>query len=374
MSFKLKHSACSFVLLLSVFASDVFAEEIKAENLVSDSTTEKLQIISDSYASSLTYANVERNSLPWQGSFMFKNDEINQIYASVTGNSTDFTTAANDEVKAVNVNSDMEDEGPTTIEVPAFFLNSIMFYHSKNWALWINGKKIRYGVDDDKLKILKVGLDNAEVEWCSEMLDAILQPGWQNEYYKLSQDAPVLNRQTMDAATIAAQRKMRYDNCKAGKYEWNYVSKDGRVFVDTRTGAVKFNLDLHQTFVSKEMKVAEGKIEGSIIDVSTEDSPQTQTSENGVIDGIGAGVSKLADSAKNMTEKVAGKKPENIVPASVQSGAAEPAPAPATEAKPDEKAADSKAVAPAKNPTSNPPTPDSAGDKKLDNAAEKAFN
>lgn len=113
---------------------------------------------------------------------------------------------------------------PSPTEAPAFYLSTIIYKGENQWAVWLRGQKFTPdNLDDGTVKIINVTKQRATFEWLAEGLD-VISPNW--------------------------EEKMK-DN------------KQVKVKDDKKT--VVFSLFSNQSFVSRVMKVIEGRAESTPI-------------------------------------------------------------------------------------------------------------
>jgi hypothetical protein len=63
---------------------------------------------------------------------------------------------------------------------PSFYLNSVMFYMPKNWSVWLNHRRIRFGTKMNGLTILNISEDYVDMLWKPMDLDFIA-PDWRKK-------------------------------------------------------------------------------------------------------------------------------------------------------------------------------------------------
>lgn len=58
---------------------------------------------------------------------------------------------------------------------------------------------------------------------------------------------------------------------------WEYMSEDGNILVDTINGIVKFRVGINQTFVSRNMTIAEGRVQSTMIASGSQQTNELRT-------------------------------------------------------------------------------------------------
>ena len=107
---------------------------------------------------------------------------------------------------------------PKIAEIPAFFLQSILYKSPQEWAIWLNGKKYTPWEKPTTFTIVNVNQRYAVLQWKTEALDEIA-PNWNKR-----------------------KNRNRY------------------VTVDPKEGKVTFRLYPNQSFASRILDVVEGKV------------------------------------------------------------------------------------------------------------------
>lgn len=161
--------------------------------------------------------------LPYTDSMMFSEPELQRFYEAVKGN----LSGAADEQVAVQVKL------PKV--APTFYINSVLYEGPRNWTIWLNSRRIRVGATFPELEIRSVKNDLVEFVWKTDQLDYI-SPNWD---------------QKIKAVAVQPGEPIP---------EWAYVSDDKNVFVDQTRRVVRFFIGPHQSFVTRKMQVAEGKL------------------------------------------------------------------------------------------------------------------
>ncbi len=216
------------------------------------------------------------STLPWQGSILFSDDELSGIYASIK----DYVPSETGEpFQGLGEGTAGQEGGSTiTVQAPAFFLSSVLYYTPESWSVWIGKDRIRSkdsAKEKEGFKIIRVTNDSVEGVWRTPYLDNII-PGW---------------RQNL----LPFDKVMGKNVFERGEGNWDYVSEDATILVDSKTGTVKFRLGLHQSFVSHRMEVVEGEAEGKTITIEREISKSAAGLVQGATGALEEKGGKLAD-------------------------------------------------------------------------------
>ena len=117
-----------------------------------------------------------------------------------------------------------------TKESRTFYLDSIIYYTSDKWTVWVNGKKISNQSTDGVLVVKDIAKDHVVLEWSTPSLDKIA-PDWRS----------------------------RVTSVSSNKY--TSVKKDIEIYLPDETSAVvSFKLSPNQTFEVNNMKIKEGDL------------------------------------------------------------------------------------------------------------------
>ena len=166
-----------------------------------------------------------------------------------------------------------------------FFLDSILYYNSKNWSIWINKTKTTSTSIQDNPKITYVSKRNVLVVWQNLDLNET-SPDWKYDLLhiegtKEASDIPENNKEKTEEELeeIKAIRKKHFED---GTYVFNYISKDGNVKVDSENMIIEFNLSLHQTFIGHKLSLAEGFVKN---DQRVDQNMLNNESNTGAVNG-----------------------------------------------------------------------------------------
>ena len=111
-----------------------------------------------------------------------------------------------------------------------FYLDSIIYYASDKWTVWVNGKKISNQTADSVLIVKYIAKDHVVLEWSTPSLDKIA-PDWRSRVTSVSSN--------------------KYTSTK----------KDIEIYLPDETSAVvSFRLSPNQTFEVNNMKIKEGDL------------------------------------------------------------------------------------------------------------------
>ena len=111
-----------------------------------------------------------------------------------------------------------------------FYLDSIIYYASDKWTVWVNGKKISNQTADSVLIVKDIAKDHVVLEWSTPSLDKIA-PDWRSRVTSVSSN--------------------KYTSTK----------KDIEIYLPDETSAVvSFRLSPNQTFEVNNMKIKEGDL------------------------------------------------------------------------------------------------------------------
>ena len=135
------------------------------------------------------------------------------------------------------VNIDENEDSIETVDAPSFYLRSILYINPSNWSVWVNDQKISQDIGDydEYLKIVRVQEDKAIFLWKQNNIDT-LHPSWREDFPSLAGDG-------------------------------RFVSNNENIVIDLDTTNIAFVLRANQSMVSSQMKILEGKIESSSVDV-----------------------------------------------------------------------------------------------------------
>lgn len=204
------------ILIIIIFSLLIF---------ISDSGLAEVPVdVEESFATSNTKLptyGIDMEGLSRKGSMMFSNGDLKRLYSAIRGNLTE----KND------IGASIESGGPQV--APSFYLNSVVFISDKNWTIWINGKKIRMQDINPNIKIESIAKDRAEITWETKDLD-IISPVW---------------RSRLEFVEANKENKLERNG---------YISKKEKIYIPEDGSFVRFTLMPNQTFVSYEMRIAEG--------------------------------------------------------------------------------------------------------------------
>lgn len=178
-------------------------------------------------------------SLSRKGSIMFRADELEHIYASLSQVMASSPKEGSSPASATPYDSGHSSDKP--LVAPAFYVSSILYYDHGNWAIWINGKRIRNGDEVDNFRVEKITGDYVDIIASQLYLDRI-SPNWRNKLLQVQPPGAATERKIADASQDA----------------WDYMSADKKILVNSASGTARFRLGLHQTFVTRTMEIVEG--------------------------------------------------------------------------------------------------------------------
>ncbi len=252
------------------------------------------------FANNLAFNGSNFEALPWQGSVMFRDEDLTALYEAVKKQLP--FSASQGEVGI---------EVVTPSVAPAFYLNSVLYNSPKNWTIWLNNRRIRAGAKFPKLEISRIKADKVEFIWETADIDFI-SPGWAEK-----------------VPSIPTKQRKAY-----GK--WAYKSPAGDIFVDETKQFVRFILSPHQTFVSRTMRIAEGRHKSTFLQQVTNGQPQLTTAPNTGPNTLGVGEPMQLPATSLPAQPGAGSPASIGVPAAAPAAArvATPAGMPATTALP----------------------------------------
>ncbi len=116
---------------------------------------------------------------------------------------------------------------PKIYTYPQFFLESLVYYHTGKWTVWINGQRF-------------------------------------------TQDTPATGALAIESVS-AKEAAILWHPASNERLKWN-PAEDGRVIVDSAERTIRFTLQPNQTFSSYSMRVLEGKVQPAEIDLTTPSS------------------------------------------------------------------------------------------------------
>lgn len=261
----MKHSfivaASIFVLSTSVFAQNnepefenFPAELMEGPEILEPASQETA--IANKETASYSGSHNAIGALPWAGSMMLNQETRDILYDMVSnGNFTEIPIASlglfDEETAATTVVSEQIAQNINEIQIfmPAFNLQSIVYFSDDNWSIWLNGKRNR--VDNsrqDRLEIHEVTPQYTVMTYTEPNLNDLL-PNWQEN---------MLSYDKRNAPDISE----RYDS---KPYIWDYISENGLILIDSEQGAMRFKLRPSQTFVSHQLALLEGKHAGETL-------------------------------------------------------------------------------------------------------------
>lgn len=194
---------------------------------------------------------IDIEGLSRKGSMMFTDKDLRRLYSAIRGNITEKSDIG------------MVSEGTTPQVAPSFYLNSVVFISDKNWAIWINGKKIRMQDINPNIKIESIAKDKAEITWETKDLD-IISPAW---------------RSRLEFVEANKENKLEKNG---------YISKKEKIYIPEDGSFVRFSLMPNQTFVSYDMRIAEGFVpETPIVFESTSSVNNSSLNINSAVPATG---------------------------------------------------------------------------------------
>jgi hypothetical protein len=140
----------------------------------------------------------------------------------------------------------------------AFYLSSIVFDNDDSWTIWLNRKKIRSSAPlTEGLKIKTVEKNYIIASFISNNL-------------------PHIN-------SVAQANFNKIENA-----EWDYISKNGDIKINSRVGEIEFTLKLNQSFSEQKLENVEGFAAPVEIDLSPKvEAPAENTQAPATDDGKG---------------------------------------------------------------------------------------
>jgi len=141
-----------------------------------------------------------------------------------------------------------------------FFLDSILYYNSKNWSIWINKSKTTSSSIQDNPKITYVSKKNVIAVWQNLDINET-SPDWKSTVQHIEgtpEATEIVDDKEKTEEELEEIKALRKKNFEDGTYLFNYISKDGNVKIDSENRIIEFNLRLHQTFIGHKLSLAEG--------------------------------------------------------------------------------------------------------------------
>ncbi len=180
-----------------------------------------------------------------------------------------FTMEAPVEVPTINE--------PTTY--PVFFLSSIVYKNSSDWAVWINGSRITPRTNKGEVRVMSVRPDRAWFSWSPEYLPAVIDRVAQKNF----------------ANSDAVKHRMSRKNTAA---------------YDRQSNSIQFSLRPNQSFAPGYFEVFEGKINAPIMQTTAAGadgeaapmSPEAAQAINGLLGDSSAPVSSERSLMDQMIE------------------------------------------------------------------------
>lgn len=232
---------------------DISNEQRFVENIAEEMRTkEEVKQSADSPQRTSSFTGKNFESLPWRGSVMFDDQDMQKLYDALRqyGAPTSPVVAGG---TGTGADSSGGNQGGAKMVAPSFFLNSVIFYEPENWAVWLNNSKIRKGEERNDLKIGRLSEKFVEVLWQSLELDAI-SPNWALNMESLGNPNPVVVKESTEEERLRKIQAFRNNN-----FNWDYISRDGNILVDSANKVVRFKIGLNQSFVSESMELVEGQ-------------------------------------------------------------------------------------------------------------------
>lgn len=185
-------------------------------------------------------------SLNWQGSLMFPQkdvDDLVTIYraylASIANSSEEETNTVDDDVAKQTLErlAGIQEQEAVDPEIYNFALNSILYNHSRDWSIWVNGKRRSrkeamegFSIGSSNVKVSRVGKDQITYVWEPQGSSFdVVQSRWD-----------------------AKQQR------KADKVQSPQIAAGDQVAIDGIGQKVTVTLRPNQTFMSEHMSVMEG--------------------------------------------------------------------------------------------------------------------
>ncbi len=153
-------------------------------------------------------------------SIMFKQDDIQAILSAIA--SLLNVDGLENELSSLTSTEEKKKE------ILSFYLNSIIYVSSENWAVWLNNYKVE-DKQSQSVSVVKVTDNSAEFKWITDNLDKV-SPNWLTKVTKVGNV---------------------------------YQSKDGniKIYYDSdKAVSVNFILRPNQTFIIDNLSIIEGRI------------------------------------------------------------------------------------------------------------------
>lgn len=153
----------------------------------------------------------------------------------------------------------------------SFFFNSLLYRGPDDWTMWLNKTRIRVAQDVEHIKVQHVREDDATMVWVSiKTTFDIMSPGYKNKMERTDvpldaggveclekDDIPEDETEEERAEREARERARKTRAFESGNYHWHYVSKDGRLAVDSCNDIALFKLRPYETFHPAKMEIAD---------------------------------------------------------------------------------------------------------------------
>ncbi len=227
-----------------------FQEDLPAE--LSDSTGEATNVDTnvDTQRASVdppvaSLADGLYKNISWRGSLMFERNDLNRIYAII--NDINISEQLPELVGEESAAAIDLGQG-ISVFVPAYHLQSILYYATENWTVWLNGQRNRVNKPrNDRLKINYVSSDHVVMTYSEPNINDIV-PGWRERFLEYETNHHL--------ATVPTE---------SDRFFWEYISPEGNILIDPAQGGIRFSLQPTQSFVVHELSVVEGKALGKSI-------------------------------------------------------------------------------------------------------------
>jgi hypothetical protein len=200
------------------------------------------------------------------GSIMFERGSLDFLYGKIFSNNKK-TDEKKTEVKIDN--SKILDSNGTS---PSFYLSSMIFINEKDWTVWISGQKMRVGDENPNMKIIGINNKKVDVIWSGKSLDN-LSPRYKDILTKLVEGG-------VSYSADLGNKDSAGNNFEMQKYNWDYKSADGKILVDSISGAVKFTLEKNQSFSLYDMEIVEGYKASTPLQLTPAKSVEENKQEN----------------------------------------------------------------------------------------------
>lgn len=175
----------------------------------------------------------ETKPFSWTGSVMFDINNSRLLREALEALDTGYFVSNPNDASGAPILSEQAADAPPKPPVrytsPSYFLNTLLYLSSENWAVWLNGKKYTHTLPDGDITILSVFENRVTISWKGPAPLDILSPKWKT--------------------TLTARTE-----------NGNYASDDGRITVNPKENSVTFTLKPNQSFSLYAMRIVEGRV------------------------------------------------------------------------------------------------------------------